>query len=200
MALTDILADPKYNPTLADLADIVDELDRRIDNNFTSIKEIDGTDVTVSNTTTATEVCSFTLAANTFQPSDIFRIRIVGELLNNTGAARDIDFIFKVGGLAWLNDTISAFAAATNPYAVGIDSYFTGNANRNGFNAYTVIRFADDNSHTGNNLTEQLTYSYFKQLSTFNPEASNDWAFEFKPGFASANLAFTMQQFTVEQM
>lgn len=98
MTFADILNDPKNNPTLADIADLIDEIQRILDEDLNNLIDREGTDAAVTNTTDETEFYTHTVAANNAGTDRMYRLQVFGEIANGVGAVRDITFKLKLGG------------------------------------------------------------------------------------------------------
>ncbi len=154
---------------------------------------------TVSNTTTATDVYSFSVPASTLLTNRRLRLELDGVYLNNSGASRNLTF-----AITFDSTTVGSFSVNTIP-ASASDRYYKATAFITGFNSASSQDCQATFMLTGAGATQiatdaALNPSAFLQLATLSKDSTGalTLAVTVTHSAANANLSITCRTAILE--
>lgn len=196
MALTDVLNDRDHNPTLADVCDMIDTLDRRVENEFNTVLFRENTDATVANTVTETTIWSDTVPANTLATDRMIRFEALFSHTNNTGSNRQTNFLVYYGSSIGIAAEL-AFPSSSNVRPILISGFIQADLSTQQQNVDAWYRSGVTGTDSGNSADLYSSRAGMKNINEDSTTALT-MSITVQHAFASASLTTTFRGIYVE--
>lgn len=132
--------------------------------------------VTVANTTTATDVYTFTVPSNTIGSNKTLHLMLLGDHLINDGSADSVKAVVKYGASTVFSGTVAAVNNGANRGALRLEAEISGAGVTNAQRAWGEFRVGDSAQNNaggvGADITGLLTYMKWAANNNLAEDAS----------------------------